>query len=390
LPLAKPLTQLQEPRLGYVMELLAGLTPLTELIRPGQTLKPLQWYLQGGGLRRRLRVLARLAATLAELHGRGLVYGDLSPNNVMVSISVDAEQIYLIDVDNLRYRSTPATSVHTPRYGAPELVCGRSGCDTLTDAHAFAVLAFEVLTATHPLLGDWVEEGEPELEEQAFRGELPWIDDPDDDRNRSSRGLPREVVLSPGLQKMFQRSFGWGLRDPLQRPGMAAWTEVLRVAAEATLRCGECGATWYRPVVTCLRCGKPQDAWALGLFHLYDPGTHEMDRIPDQRPRAVSSIALAQGEIVTISRRLAFGVGGKDAEIPVLTMRLEDRRVIVQCDDGNRFRLIREGSQEQVIGSKPVALYPTAVRQDVLHFGENDRLHRTLRFEWREGGRRTK
>ena len=47
------------------------------------------------------------------------------------------------------------------------LVLGKSGVNTLTDAHAFAVIAFQTLCLIHPLMGDLVLDGEPELEEKA-------------------------------------------------------------------------------------------------------------------------------------------------------------------------------------------------------------------------------
>src|SRR6266446_8136535 len=58
-----------------------------------------------------------------------------------------------------------------------------------------------------------VNDGEPELEEQAFAGFFPWIDDPEDDRNRARFGVPRAWVLSPRLVETFLRTFGQGRTD---------------------------------------------------------------------------------------------------------------------------------------------------------------------------------
>ena len=40
-----------------------------------------------------------------------------------------------------------------------------------------------------------VDDGEPELEEKAYRGELPWVILQEDYSNESSVGIPAEYVL---------------------------------------------------------------------------------------------------------------------------------------------------------------------------------------------------
>lgn len=85
----------------------------------------------------------------------------------------EAHEAWLIDLDNLCTHSEPGRAVFTPYYGAPEIVTGRSGATSLSDAWAFAVLAFNALTLLHPLCGDLVRDGEPELEEQALTGQVP-------------------------------------------------------------------------------------------------------------------------------------------------------------------------------------------------------------------------
>ena len=59
-------------------------------------------YLQSGGLKRRLEALGRLAAELAKLHSHGIVYCDISYDNIFISEDHNENVIYLIDPDNLR------------------------------------------------------------------------------------------------------------------------------------------------------------------------------------------------------------------------------------------------------------------------------------------------
>ncbi len=231
LHVAKPTATLDEPYVGYVMQLLTGMTPMKKLI--AVTAPNLaEFYLSGGGLRRRLRLLARTAGILARLHAVPLVYGDISDNNVFVSEDPDAMEVWLIDADNLHYVSQPGPTVYTPSFGAPEIVGGRSP-NTLSDVFSFAVLAYGCLSQQHPFLGALVEEGDwaavddQDLESRAFRGEFPWIGDAEDDSNACDHGIPRSITLTPDLQALFQATFGQGRTVPTARPRMAKWVESL-------------------------------------------------------------------------------------------------------------------------------------------------------------------
>ncbi|WP_295543807.1 protein kinase [uncultured Thiohalocapsa sp.] len=251
LHIARPIALIERPP-GYVMELMDGLEPLqTGLERSLAALidgDGLAGYLATGGLRRRLALLRELAATLAGLHARGLAYGDLSPNNVFVSQSIEHCQIWLIDCDNLCATERLGNGhLHTPGFGAPEVVRGERGVNSLTDAWSFAVLAFELLTHGHPLKGEAVLDAEPEEEERALRGELPWVHHPEDTSNQACDGLPLELVATPRLRALFEDCFNAGRDDPLARPSLAEWADALEAAWALMLDCTapDCGSSFY-------------------------------------------------------------------------------------------------------------------------------------------------
>jgi DNA-binding helix-hairpin-helix protein with protein kinase domain len=253
--IAKPLELLAAPNVGYLMQFCSGMLSAHNLLAPPRgTASVLRWYIETGGLRRRLVLLTRLAAALNRLHGMGLAFADLSDRNVFVSEDLTEQEVQLIDADNLVYESSPECAIYTPGFGAPELVRGEAGNSTLTDAHSFSVIAFQMLSLVHPLLGDLVRDGEPELEQEAYSGRLPWVDHPIDDRNRASDGIPRDIVLSPKLKALCDRCFGAGLAHPGERPRISEWLEALDSARNFTVKCEGCSSTYYVRSPRCPFC----------------------------------------------------------------------------------------------------------------------------------------
>lgn len=279
---------------GYVMHLMSDLSSM-HVLRPDAFFTPEQipewlstinkrsekdarillYYSQSGSLRRRLSISSRCAAELARLHAQSLIYGDISESNVYISPDYDSPNVWLIDADNITYeRENGGVHVYTPTFGAPELVQGKSACTPASDCYAFAVNTFTTLTLTHPFLGraatsddsDWadtdINEEVMDGEQRAYRGELPWIDDPDDDTNvLESFALPRILVLTPQLKKLFTETFCAGRTDPGCRPVIWHWAEALAKAADSTLECTACHMNFYADLAEetglCPYCKEP-------------------------------------------------------------------------------------------------------------------------------------
>ena len=246
---------------GYVMQHMEGRRPFEKydaIDREG--------YAATGATKTRLQMLASAAATLARLHAAGIVYGDISSNNIYVDAE-DPSSVWLIDPDNLSFELDQADDgvFYTPGYGAPELVRGEDGPRPTTDTWSFAVLAYRLLVMIHPFIGKAVLDedaedswdvsaatsvGDSNPEQMAYAGLLPFVDDPDDDSNRAEKdgvmlGLYREGVLTPELARLFEEVFCEGRKNPWRRPSMLDFAVALQKAADLCVTCPACGMNHF-------------------------------------------------------------------------------------------------------------------------------------------------
>ncbi|WP_017714323.1 protein kinase domain-containing protein [Prochlorothrix hollandica] len=263
-----PRAVLEKPHLGYLMDRVEGGISLAHLVYPqnSQNLKDQTdvdtWYQSTGGLRRRLRICAELARTFVQIHQAGLCYVDLSLQNVLIFSDPQKINIRLIDPDNLIVPGTSLAQVlGTPWFIAPELLTDDRLPDYASDRWSLAVMIYYVLVLNHPFMGDQVMEGEPELEDAALEGKLPFIDSSKDHQNASSYGLPRNKVLTTKLQRLFAQTFEQGIYDRWGRPSAEDWLELLEAAADKTALCTKCNGTSYLPKIrqttfVCDWCGQ--------------------------------------------------------------------------------------------------------------------------------------
>lgn len=268
--IAKPLLMLKE-QAGYVMQMMQGMQSVQTMLDhkkpkdiqgelpgwlssklPVEISYPLAHYAKTGGSKQRLAILMQTATELSKLHSVGLIYGDISPENVFYSVDRDFNHVWFIDADNIRFDTPKRGSiVYTPGYGAPEVVTKQDGCRPQTDCYSFATLAFKLLAMVAPFDGaaldedgGW-DEGEISTEDKAQQGLLPFIDDLIDDSNRSNSGLPRDLVLTPELKTLFAKTFTEGRVNSWQRPTIYHWPEALAAAHDAMIPCSGCNMSYY-------------------------------------------------------------------------------------------------------------------------------------------------
>ena len=137
---------------GYAMRALDG---AVDIHRAG----PRKWRETSGmGATDVLAVFGELASTVAELHARGVVVGDLNDGNVVLTAPTphDPWQPWFIDADSMQFAGFPCTVAHErfldPRlYGVDLEQTGALSRES--DFYALAVMLFTSLLFVHPYGG---------------------------------------------------------------------------------------------------------------------------------------------------------------------------------------------------------------------------------------------
>ena len=198
-----------------------------------------------------LRTAGNIAITLAALHTKGYVVGDLNESNILVSMSalitiVDCDSMQVPYADQKAFRCTVGKAEYTP----PEL----QGCDFRQinrapwhDNFALAVIIFLLLMeGNHPFMGIWqgnVTRPIQTIEQNIRAGAFPYT------RGSSPTVPPRGALpfdtLPPTLQVLMQRSFVESTQSPNHRPTAHDWYTALSDAESQLTTCRVNSQHWY-------------------------------------------------------------------------------------------------------------------------------------------------
>lgn len=267
---------------GYIMRIMEDMNPISYLMRSSfKSEEGLYKYYdeETGGLKRRLEILKKIAYDLFAIHSRGIVYGDISPNNLFVSSDVNHKEVWFIDCDNMEHNYDVNYTIGSPGFCSPEIRKalppyneGQQRNTIENDIYSFANLAFHIIFLADPFRGsileddnddedNWDDEdddwGKEEEGERKFDlGEVSWVGE-EDPSNRPLYGLSSWIsdMISPELKELINKTLGYeGRRNPKVRPSMRIWYEEINSLLNSLVTC-ECGYSYYDLNISCLRCG---------------------------------------------------------------------------------------------------------------------------------------
>lgn len=226
---------------GYLMPHIHAAVPLLEVFNPRRRLATLPRF-----DRRYLHRTARnLSATLAALHARGYVVGDLNESNVLVT---PAALVTLIDTDSFQVPEARGKKIVVHpcpvgklEYTPPELhnqAIGSVVRQSEHDAFALGVLIFQLLMeGNHPFRACWLGNGDPPpIETRIAQGVFPYAS-LTQTMVRPPKGAPDLNQLHPSLVELVFRCFADGHNDPQQRPDAGQWERALVQAEKALVQC---------------------------------------------------------------------------------------------------------------------------------------------------------
>jgi DNA-binding helix-hairpin-helix protein with protein kinase domain len=189
-----------------------------------------------------------LADSFFQLHAKGLCYADISFGNVF--LEPDTGHILICDNDNVDVNKVGKSPVSgTPRFMAPEIVCGQEQPSTQTDLFSLAVLLFYMFMMHHPL------EGRKEAEFKCFDlpamtklyGTEPIFIFAPDDSNRPVPGYQDNAIIfwniyPQFLRNLFVKAFTDGIRNASAgRVQETEWRIAMIRLRDSIIYCPHCG-----------------------------------------------------------------------------------------------------------------------------------------------------
>ena len=226
-----------------------------------------QWLKNEYRLKKRFQIVAFMFNALENIHIHGLIFTDLSPNNIMVH--KDKNNLVFIDTDNMRKKDDPYTSVlGTDGYMAPEIyhfvntrlveklkgknirieknvISVSNKLSTDSDIFSAAIIAFELLTLQHPFVGDKAENGTAEEETEARHCKTDYILHENHSNQCSTNpfvGLfEKNQIVTDDVSKLFYKTFVVGKHQPRLRPTALEFYDSFNKALDRVIKCPHCG-----------------------------------------------------------------------------------------------------------------------------------------------------
>lgn len=282
---------------GFLMPYARHTTKLLTVYNPTLRAKELPNF----NLLYRHRAARNLAVALRAIHQEGYVVGDINESNILVA---DTALITFIDTDSFQVQVQHQSKTQTfpcpvgkPEYIPPELQ-GKPLRQIIRypqhDHFGLGVLIFQLLMdGNHPFRGNWLGDGEAlPLEERIAEGLFPY--GAGQGKIVPRRGLSLDV-LHPEVQRLVERCFIDGHRNPRQRPNPDDWESALEKAETALKKCPN-GHYYSNHQRVCPACGTQTVTVQKALPPAQPTSATTKPVVPTQTPSKVSSTPVASAQ----------------------------------------------------------------------------------------------
>lgn len=300
--------------------------------------KQLRAYMGTGGSRRRYLAYFKAAVLLATLHANDLVYCDFSPRNIDISSDHAHSNVWLFDMDNLRYAEQQEDLIFTPGFCAPEVRAGEGDCSPYADVYSFAIALFGQLLLRQPFEGPAYEAAIEELDDQEAadelrdRGEFAWILEEGENRVPDEAfPLPYPNILTDDLYALFQQTFSEEsrLEDASVRPPMSAWALALAYALDNMVYDRASGCDYFdegEPFGAC-PWGEPHPVHTLRAraYAADEEGLRCNDRVLWQCTHECAGV-------VALPLRLVAGFSCADSELASFTVNCTEEQLTIRSE----------------------------------------------------------
>lgn len=249
-------TETQNGSFGYVMDL-----------KPDGYFEADEFFLGNvrfPSFRQAVDACLEIVSAFRILHSAGYSYQDINGGNFFINPATG--HVLICDNDNVAPNGTRTGILGTPRFMAPEVVCGLSMPNVYSDRFSMSVLIFMLLCMAHPLEGkrSLVPALGPKTQMKIYGTNPVFIMDPNDHSNEPDPKIHRALLAVWSCLPAYMRDVMMGffsqqaLKTPNRRPSESAWVSALVRFRSEIVRC-ECGnevfASWGEPRF-CERCGR--------------------------------------------------------------------------------------------------------------------------------------